>query len=40
MKYTTISIKKNTKNRLEKYGRKGQTWDELINEILDEIENA
>jgi len=40
MEYTTISIKKKTKNRLEKHGRKGQTWDELINEMLDEIENA
>jgi len=35
--YTTISIRKETKKRLRKYGSFGETWDQLINKILDEI---
>lgn len=36
--YTTISVKKETKKRLEDKGKKGQTFDELINELIDKIE--
>jgi hypothetical protein len=35
---TTISLKKKTRNRLKKEGGKGESWDELINRILDERE--
>jgi len=33
---TTISCSQKTKDRLEKYGNKGETWDELLNRIADE----
>jgi len=35
---TTISLKKGTRDRLKKYGAKGESWDELVNRILDEKE--
>jgi len=33
---TTIPITKKTKERLKKYGKMGETWDSLLNRILDE----
>jgi hypothetical protein len=33
---TTISLKKKTRDRLKKEGIKGESWDELVNRILDE----
>jgi len=33
--YTTISIKKKTKDRLIKYGRMNESFDELLNRLLD-----
>ena len=36
--YTTLSIRKETKERLKSYGSFGESWDQLINRILDEIE--
>jgi len=33
---TTIPITKKTKERLKKYGKMGETWDALLNRILDE----
>ena len=36
--YTTLSIRKETKKRLKRYGSFGESWDQLINRILDEID--
>jgi len=38
--YTTLSIRKETKERLRKYGSFGESWDQLINKILDEIDRS
>ena len=35
---TTIQIKKQTRKKLENFGKKGETYDELINRILDFFE--
>ena len=35
---TTIPITKKTKERLKKYGKMGETWDSLINRVLDKCE--
>ena len=32
---TTISIEKKTKNKLESIGKKGQTFDEIVNVLLE-----
>lgn len=32
---TTIAIKKQTHNKLMEIGSKGQTFDEIINELLE-----
>jgi len=41
-KTTTISISVNTKRRLRNYAKKisyfGKSWDDVINEILDILE--
>ena len=37
---TTISLKKGTRERLESFGKKAETYDELINRILNEKEGA
>ena len=37
-KFTTIKLKTNTRNRLAKHGKKDQSYDELVNVILDKIE--
>jgi len=34
---TTIPIKKITRDRIKMYGRKGESWDDLMNRIMDEI---
>jgi len=31
---TTVSIKKETRNGLQQIGRKGQTFDQIISELL------
>ena len=36
---TTIHIKEGTRKRLLKHGRMGESFDELINRILDELES-
>ena len=36
--YTNLSIKKATKDRLAKYGTKNETWDTLLNNVLNELE--
>jgi hypothetical protein len=33
---TSITCHRDTKERLERYGNKGETWDELLNRIMDE----
>lgn len=38
LKKTTIPISKKTRDRLIKYGGKGETWNELINKILNELD--
>jgi hypothetical protein len=37
---TTISLKKKTRDRLYKFGMKGETWDALVNRILNELEES
>ncbi len=34
----TIKVKLETKNRLKSHGHKDQTYDEIVNEILDHKE--
>ena len=36
--YKTIPLVNNTKLRLNSFGKKGQTYDEILNELLDQIE--
>ena len=35
---TTIPVSKKVRERLKKYGNKGETYDELLNRLLDEVE--
>lgn len=35
MEQTTIQISKETREKLKKVGRKGQTYDEIIENLLD-----
>ena len=35
MQQTTIQISKETREKLKKVGRKGQTYDEIIEKLLD-----
>jgi len=37
---TTIPLEKITKNRLTSLGKKNQSYDNLVNEILDFIESS
>ena len=37
---TTIQLKKITRQRLATNGNKTQTFDELVNEILNHVENC
>jgi len=36
---TSIPLKKSTRARLKKYGQKGATWDKLLNDLMDEVDN-
>lgn len=36
---TTIPLQKRTRDRLRAYGRKGETYDALLNRLLDGAEN-
>lgn len=41
LEYTTISVGVETKARLGRYvSRKGETWDELLNRVLDIVDDA
>jgi hypothetical protein len=37
MEATSIPLRKETRDRLRRYGVKGETWDHLVNRILDEV---
>ena len=32
---TTVSVSKNTRNRLRMYGHKGETYDDILNRMMD-----
>ena len=34
MEFTTIAVSKKTKDELDKRGKKGDTYDEIIQELL------
>ncbi len=36
--YITITLKRTTKERLKAVGRMGESYDALINRILDQVE--
>jgi len=38
-KSSTISIKKNTKSILSSYGKFGQSFDDIIFELIQKLEN-
>ena len=33
--YATIAVMPATKNRIEAWGKKAETWDELLNRMAD-----
>jgi hypothetical protein len=37
-KKTTVPMTKRTRNRVNGYGKKGETWDALMNRMMDELE--
>ena len=34
IEYTTIRIRKDTREKLKRMGRKGETYDEIINRLI------
>lgn len=36
---TSIPLKKSTRERLKKYGKKGTKWDTLLNDLMDEVDD-
>jgi hypothetical protein len=38
--YTTLMVKKTTRDRLMSYGGMGDTYDSLINRTLDQIDTT
>jgi len=36
---TSIPLKKSTRARLKTYGQKGTTWDKLLNDLMDEVDD-
>lgn len=38
MEITSIRITKKTRERLARLGNKGETWDTLVNRLIDEVE--
>lgn len=34
---TTVPLLKPTRNRVKDYGKKGESWDDLFNRIMDTI---
>ncbi len=37
---TTVSLKTETRDRLKKYGFKGETWDQILNYLMDEVDKS
>jgi hypothetical protein len=35
---TQINLLKSTRERLRTFGMKGETWDELLNRLMDEVD--
>jgi hypothetical protein len=40
MQNTTIKLKTETRNRLKNLGSKDQTYDEIVNRVLDQNEHG
>lgn len=38
--FITVTLKRTTKERLKSFGKMGESYDALINRILDQIEQA
>ncbi len=38
--YVTLQIKKETKNRLARFGTLSSTYDSVINELITNVENC
>ncbi|MBI4415844.1 MAG: hypothetical protein HY557_02540 [Euryarchaeota archaeon] len=38
MEVTTIKIAPATRDRLKAFGRKGETYDQLLNRLLDQVQ--
>lgn len=36
--YTTIAVQKSTKERIKSHGQKGDTFDQILNKLLDKLE--
>lgn len=39
-KETTIRVKTQTKDRLDEHGKKGDTYDDIVNKLLDTVESV
>jgi len=37
---TTIPLMKVTRQKLITYGKKGETWDELVNRLMDMVDKS
>ena len=37
--YTTLTIRKETKEKLRKYGAFGESWDQLLNRLIEKFES-
>jgi len=40
MTLTTISIDTETRDRLRTFGKKGESWNNLLNRIMDKLEKC
>lgn len=36
---TSVGIERSTKDRLDSHGKKGETYDELLNRLMDDAEH-
>jgi len=39
-KYVSVGIKRQTKEKLEKELRPRETWDDLLNRLIDEVKGG
>jgi hypothetical protein len=37
---TQVQLTKNTLGRLREIGKKGETWDDIVNKVVDKYEEA